>query len=333
MERDSDQEENLLLLHHLAVCPACYRVGGYLLDLFEAGAIDLAFSSIDIALARSRAEAPALLARLERYSFPKALGLIRDTRRFRSWGLAELLCSESIKRAAENPTRAVELAELAVAVTLALKRDEPAEDSWLDELRAYAWAHLGNARRVFGELRSAEEAFVAGDTYWERGEASAGDVLGYEAWILCLKASLRLAQGRLGEALALLDRALGANEADHPLIGTLLINKARVLEEMGRLPEAIRLLEEAASRIDPEKRPRVFLCARQISSMASARRESTNGRRASSPKSRSLPAWLGVRLIGCASPGSRRGCSREKAKSSEPSSASERRATGSPRTG
>jgi len=262
IERDSDREENLLLLHHLAVCPACYRVGGYLLDLFEAGAIDLAFSSLDIALARSRAEAPALLARLERYSFPKALGLVRDARRFRSWGLAELLCSESIKRAPESPARAVELAELAVALALVLRRDEPAEESWLEELRAYAWAHLGNARRVFGELRSAEEAFVTADACWERGETNAGDVLGYEAWILCLKASLRLAQGRLEEALALLDRALGANEAE-PLRGTLLINKARVLEELERLPEAIRLLEEAAACIDPEKRPRVFLCARQ----------------------------------------------------------------------
>src|SRR6185295_4295019 len=197
--REHSEEEHLLFLHHLTVCPDCYRTGGYLLDLYEAGAIDLAFSAVDLAIARSRAEAPALLERLGRYTHEKALALVRETRRFRSWGLAELLAAESVRHAAAAPDRAVDLAELAVATALALREDDPAEAAWLEELRALTLAYLGNARRVMGELRSAEDAFQGAETHWERGARSAGDALGYEVRILCLKASLRLTQGRFEE--------------------------------------------------------------------------------------------------------------------------------------
>src|SRR4051794_16717668 len=87
LEEDSTPEHNQLLLHHLAVCPACYAVGGYILDLYKAGALPLHFCTVDIDLARSRTEAPGLFAALERYSFSQELCLVRDIPRFKSWGL------------------------------------------------------------------------------------------------------------------------------------------------------------------------------------------------------------------------------------------------------
>lgn len=60
LDVDRTEEENQFLLHHLAICPECHAVGGYILDLYRAGAIDLAFSVVDLGLGKSRAEAPAL---------------------------------------------------------------------------------------------------------------------------------------------------------------------------------------------------------------------------------------------------------------------------------
>ncbi|HZF13951.1 MAG TPA: tetratricopeptide repeat protein [Thermoanaerobaculia bacterium] len=260
LTRDNDPEEHRLLLHHLAVCPACYKVAGYVLDLFEAGAIDLAFSTVDLDLARSRAEAPLLLAELGRHPYEAQQALVRQTPRFHSWGLAELLAAESIRFAPEDSSRAVEAAELAVLVSSLLEEHEPAEAAWLEELRAMTWAHLAKARHLLGELRSAEEAFRISDAHWKNAE-SAGNVLGYEAKILALKASLRLNQGRLEEALSLLDQAFAAEPAPS-LAASILISRARVLEEQGDLEAAIRLFGEAAETIDRDKDPRLFLCAR-----------------------------------------------------------------------
>src|SRR5207245_8448805 len=69
LDRDRGEEETRLLLHQLAVCPACYAVGGFVLDLYRAGAIGFAFCAVDVELARSRAAAPALFERLARFSF------------------------------------------------------------------------------------------------------------------------------------------------------------------------------------------------------------------------------------------------------------------------
>lgn len=261
LARERDEDDNRALLHQIAVCPDCRVVGGYLLDLSRSGALGPVWGSIDAALARSRAEAPVLLEKLTRFSFDRAEGLVRDARQFRSWGLAELLAAESLRVAPENATRAVELAELAVIVAARLEEWEPAERTWLLQLRALTYAHLGNARRVLGELRSARRAFRDAERLWEAGAHDAGDSLGYEALIFALMASLEREERRLPEAAALLDRALHA-EADCPLRASILFNQAAVLDELGRSEEAIALLHEAEALVDKEQSPRLVRVAR-----------------------------------------------------------------------
>jgi tetratricopeptide (TPR) repeat protein len=261
LEEDSSPEHNRLLLHHLAICPACYAVAGYILDLYEAGALPLTFCTVDIDLARSRAEAPALYEALRRYSFGEQQSLIRDIPRFRSWGLCELLCRESEAAGPHDARQAVELAELAVAVGRSLEEWQPVEHTWLCQLRALAYAHLGNALRVKGLLRSAAQSFVEAERWWEAG-ADAGNALDYEAQILAMKASLRHAERQLPEALDLLERAEEA-EPTPSLRTIILINKSRVLEEAGRFGEAMATLDVAATRVEQETNPRLLLCIRQ----------------------------------------------------------------------
>src|ERR1700742_2486750 len=188
-KQHSPEEGNELLLHLLAVCQSCRAAGGPILNLVETGVLQPAFSSLDVDLELSRAAAPALWEQLKSFPSEHQRSLVHSAKRFCSWGLCELLCQESIGLAACDVAMAVRVAELAVLISSRLKEHQPAEELWLFQLRAFAWAHLGNSRRVQGELRSAEDAFAKSDEWWQAA-SSMGNVLGYEARILDLMASL-----------------------------------------------------------------------------------------------------------------------------------------------
>jgi tetratricopeptide (TPR) repeat protein len=256
------------LLHLLATCPDCGRVGVHLLEAARAGRLPRDYSVLEAELERSRAGAPALWEQVAQLPYEKQRGRIQDTNRFLSWGLCELLCRESEKVASRDANRAVELAELAVLVAERLRPGEPAEEEWLLGLRALALAHLGNARRVLGELRGAEKAFSRSADLWEKCERETGDPLGYGPVILDLKASLRRGQRRFVEALELLDRVVTAYRDGDPerrdlhLPGRALIKKAYTYDQMGEPGRALEMLQEAAPLVDPARDPRLFLCLR-----------------------------------------------------------------------
>jgi tetratricopeptide (TPR) repeat protein len=280
LAEDRTEEENRCLLHLIAVCPECRKAGGYLLDLHRAGALPPLFGPVDLALAHSRGEAPRLWERLARHPHERRLALVRATRRFASWGLCELLCRESRTAAVEDSRRSAELAELAVLVADALEEGSPFEAGWVYQLRALAWAHLGNAHRSKGDVQLAEEAFSMSDPWWEAGEEAAGDALGYGPDILTLKAPLRSDQRRFPEALALLDRALAGylhcdpEHRDLHLAGRVLVKKAYVLTHMAEPERALLTLQEAERLVDPDRDPRLLLCLRHnlLDNLASAGR-------------------------------------------------------------
>jgi len=220
-------------------------------------------------LAHSRSEAPELWAELKRYRFQDQYHLIRVHRRFATWGLCELLCKESSRLTAIDPALAVEAAELAVLVSDLLKADEPDRHRRLYQLRALAWAHDGNARRVLGDLRNADESFAIADAWWEAGETGIGDAMGYEPMLLDHKASLRIAQRRFDEAFSLLDclyalhtGSRGREHQDAHLAGRALVKKALALVEMEEPELANELLHEAEPLVDAQRDPRLFLCLR-----------------------------------------------------------------------
>lgn len=276
---DANEDWLRLLLHELARCGPCQDAGGYILDLYRSGALKIPFGVGDLALAKSRMEAPRLWAELKDAPPHAVRRLVQTEPRFASWGLCELLCQESERVAAEDADRAVGLGELAVLVVDLLQEDGPLEDRWLYQLRAYAWAHLGNGRRVRGDLRGAEEAFAMADPWWQTGEA-VGDALGYGPAILDLKASLRIAQRRFPEALEMLDQVIEAYTEGDPefrdphLAGKAQVKKALAMIQMGAPESAIRLLRDARERVDLSRDPRLLLCLNHnlVSSLAGAGR-------------------------------------------------------------
>ena len=204
-----------------------------------------------------RLAARDLFVRLERHPAPLRRALLREVAEFRSWALVEFVAQESSRVAAHDAAKAVELADLA----LALAEEIPGHAEWRLALRAYALAHLGNARRVAGNLRGAEQAFRAAEGLWPLGKPDPYGLLS-GARMLGMFASLRREQRQPAESLDLLERALAADH-DHSLVLTLLVNKATTLEVMGRIEEAIALLREIAPQIELGNDLRLLFCLRQ----------------------------------------------------------------------
>ncbi len=192
---------------------------------------------------KDRHQAEELWERLKRRTMPDRRVLVEGASEFRNWALCELVCEESVKAAGDNADRAVELAELALFIA----ERAPGDEDWQSLLQGYAWAHVGNARRVRNDLPGAEEAFVRSRKLCEAGGSSGPGPLD-EALVLGLEASLRGAQRRLALALELLDSALALDHGR--LRKELLISKAKTLEEAGDFAAAITVLREAAPLVE-----------------------------------------------------------------------------------
>ena len=261
LSRDLDEAQNRLLLHHLAVCSQCHAVGGYLLDLYREGRIDISFTPVDVDLAQSRRRAPGLWRQLRRHSPSRRWSLVQDLPRFHTWGLAERLCEESLERISDDPEESLSLAELALLVAEKVEEAGEFHEEWARDLMAYVWAHLGNARRVLGELRSSEEAFRRSEDLWEAGS---GGCLPYLPMLLRLRATLFFERRRFAEALELLGTAkeLYREWGDRHQEAKVMVKEAKALEESGELLAALDLLKEAGTRIEPGREPRLELCIR-----------------------------------------------------------------------
>ena len=199
----------------------------------------------------SRRQAPALWARLAPLPERDQQRLVAGDPRLWTSGFCELLCQQSIDAAGDSAARAVHLAQLAVRVARRVDEDSP----WPLRLEGYAWAHLANALRVASDLLAAERAVVHAMDLWEAGAESDPGLLN-EARVFHLLASLRRAQRRLPETLALIDRALAADRWHET--PRLLISKAKALEQAGAYAEAVKLLRQVAALGDRNQEPLIF---------------------------------------------------------------------------
>jgi transcriptional regulator with XRE-family HTH domain len=208
-------------------------------------------------LLASRREAPALWARFRACSQPGQLDLARLAAEFHTAGFVELLCEDSRNAAADSAARALHLASCAAAAACAV----PGDQGWRSRLAGYAGVHRASALRVGGDLNSADRAFSRAGELWQAGAASDPGLLN-AARVLHLEASLRRDQRRLHEALALLDEALAIDRwGETP---TLLMGKAKALEELGQHEAALALLPQAESQLDHEREPRNLFVVRGL---------------------------------------------------------------------
>jgi tetratricopeptide (TPR) repeat protein len=251
---EHDETLRLVIPHFLANCPVCRERHEEILRIQqEVGHWDPEISLIE------GQQAPELWSRLAERPYAEQLREVEEDEDLHAWGLCQLLLQKSREATFSDPVQGVELANLALRVVRHLgKAYDP---NWVMELRARCFAYLGNARRVLGELRSAEDAFLKAEACLI--QSTSGNV---EVWaeILDLKSSLRRAQRRLGEALSLADEALSTYRdiGDGHGIGKSLLKKAKILEESGDLAGAIDLLHQSTVEIDSAREPQLFTYGR-----------------------------------------------------------------------
>ncbi len=193
----------------------------------------------------ARQRAARLRARLFEHPPEARLALVREVSEFHDWALSVVLSDESAAAAPDSAAEPRALATLAVEVA----RSVPGTPEWRSRVEGRAAAHLANALRVGGQIRRADEEFARALELWEVGAASDPAGLLDPVRMLDLEASLRKDQRRLGEALALLDRALAARPAPE-VEGRLLIKKGCALEKLERYEEAIAVFLRAAPLVE-----------------------------------------------------------------------------------
>jgi tetratricopeptide (TPR) repeat protein len=204
---------------------------------------------VQVRAAADRQLARGAWERLKRRPAAERRSLVRKAREFRGWAVCESACEESLKAAPDSAARALEHAGLAVEIA----RCAIGEDLFRRRLQGYAEAHLGNARRVHGDLRGADEAFGRARALWQAGAPGDPGLLN-EALVLGLEASLRIEQGRPSDALNLLDQAEALDR--NGVRKYLLINRGRALEHLGDYDGAIAALQRATPLIDGRKERR-----------------------------------------------------------------------------
>jgi tetratricopeptide (TPR) repeat protein len=266
-------EENTgVLFHLLSGCSSCQAVTqGYweLLDTEPEIALPERYDEVvnrafdtarraGSALGRERLEAHALLHELAAHPEAQREGLIAGSDRFASWGLCELLLARSQKEWLTAPRRAIATAALAAAVSDRLSGDRY-PGLLIFDLRARCQASLGNTLRITGDLLLSAQAFARAGELLAQGT---GDRLEKARW-LDLKASLLVGQGRLAQAISLLDRAAAVyrRAGQRHLLGRTLTHKGHALMSTGRFAEAVTALRLGVSWVDADREPRLALLA------------------------------------------------------------------------
>jgi DNA-binding XRE family transcriptional regulator len=141
-------------------------------EALSLGFEDLARRAVEAALASSQVwkaspgstrdlvPADVLWAALERCRVEERLLVVEEGVEYQTWGLCKLLCEKSLE--ATDGETALRHAELAFRVAERV----PGDEDWRAGVQAFAWAHLGHARRQRGDRSGAEEALVRFRELW-----------------------------------------------------------------------------------------------------------------------------------------------------------------------
>jgi len=269
-------------LRHLADCSSCRRrlretAEALLGDEPWMAAEPVAEDQYEEALARSAIFAKNLEKRWwkEREKLDRAFTFLdhapgglgdesfpwRQAQALHGWPLCEALLRKSYEARFTDPNRMLSLAESAAGVAKHIKVEKYPWPGFVADLRARAFAELGNAYRVNDRLSEAEKAFEQARRFLEDGT---NDPF-LEGRVLDLFASLRRAQRRLSDAIELLCRAheLYLDAGDSHLAGRALISKGINTHYQGYPRKAVDLVREGSQLLDPERDRQLLAISQQ----------------------------------------------------------------------
>lgn len=253
-ELEHEQVVRELAPHFLETCPVCREMRQEIDRLLaESGHWNEA-----VAVMETR-EAPELLGLFGDGPHAERMRRAEEVGELHTWGVCQLLLKKVREQVFSDPVQAVETAHLAVRLTEHL--GSAYHPDWVLELRARAFAHLGNARRVLGELKAADDAFLLADELLHTSGAINPQI---EAEVLSLKASLRLDQRRLVEAGVLVDQLIDLHREtnDRSKLASTYLQKAKILKENDDLPGALEAVQQSLLHVNSQENPRLFAHAR-----------------------------------------------------------------------
>jgi tetratricopeptide (TPR) repeat protein len=203
-------------------------------------------------------EPAALFAKLALLSPAEQIVQATNEEIFASPGLVPLLVDASHAARYDDPERMLHYANLARLVADASVTGEGHRPA-IDDLRANAWGQFGNALRVMGRLREAEEAMAQAQAFLEAGS---GDRL-LRARLFEQIATLHTFQRQFDSAAALLDSSIAIYEErnERHALARPLVQKAIASIYAGDPESAIRQLNRAIPLIDNEEDPHLLLAA------------------------------------------------------------------------
>jgi tetratricopeptide (TPR) repeat protein len=224
----------------------------------EVFARTLAFASEEERrLALEKLQGWALWAEIEPLAPQLRFEAVESDPRFHTFGFYQRLLEASRWYGRREPAEGVDIGRLAVLVTERLDASRMGEDRIAD-LRASAWAALGNASRIAEDFEGARRAF---NEAWRLLESGTGDPV-EEANLISLEASymkdigeFERAESSLAEALEMYRRTGNTHQ------------QGRVLLKMGEIighlhPErGIAHIKQAMALVEIAKEPRLGICA------------------------------------------------------------------------
>jgi len=209
---------------------------------------------------RQGPEPPAsLLAKLDALPANEQVLRVSAGGPFVSPSMIETLVERSHDSRYQDAEKMLHLADLARLAAEACSPADAGHDLLLADLRARAWAQYGNALRVLGKPREAEEAFATAQRHQQEGT---GDPM-LRAWLLVKITPLDIFQGRFNEAIEKCEEAgqiYRDLDASHLLAGAM-IQKAIATLYSGEAESAVRILNQAIPLIDHEEDPHLLLAA------------------------------------------------------------------------
>jgi tetratricopeptide (TPR) repeat protein len=174
------------------------------------------------------------------------------------WGLFRALLDAAHWHSFRDPHEAVNIVQLALDTVDLLDPAKVGGDPAAKDMRAKAWAILGNCRRLASDLEGAREAIAKA---WGLNEEGAGDPLDkaqlyrFDASYVCTIGEFETAETIFEQALALY-RAVG----DAHLEGRTLIQMGIAIGYVDP-DKGIAHIERGLPLINPVREPRLELCA------------------------------------------------------------------------
>ena len=212
------------------------------------------FVGLGAILDRERADAPSLAEEVLRQPRGRRRWLIRNMRRFQTFGLAEFLLERVREMWHEDRQEAEHLTTVALEVCELLD-DEVYGTELIHDLRAQTLAFLANSQRILKQLRNVEEVFQAAGFYLEKGTGDPG----LRALIQYLKAQFSVLRNRFDEAAGLLDQAAALYRRTGKLAdrARVALQKHILLRRAGRSEEALEILYELLE-LTEDREPQLY---------------------------------------------------------------------------